>query len=180
MRRYPHERGFSLLELQVALILAALFGLAIFGLFRAGLALWQQDRESIGVAEAAMAMDTVTRTIRESSGAPDSVRIWPNAGVALRSALGPDHSYVTTAEGLPAWSGWVALVYDPARLELRRIDLAGDGDLSAPPRAEGQLVARQVHSFAVGQDGDRITVKMAVEANGRTLTLETAVRPRNW
>ncbi len=180
MKRYSPEHGFSLLELQVALVLAALFGLAVFGLFRAGLALWQQDRESSGVGEAAVAMDTVARVIRESSGDPDAVRLWPNAGIAMRSALNPDRSYATTSEGLPAWSGWVALVHDPDRLELRRVDLASVDDLSSPPREHGQLVARQVRSFAVGREGDRITVKMSIETNGRILTLQTAVRPRNW
>lgn len=180
MRRHPHAQGFSLLELQLALVLAALFGLAVFSLFRAGLALWQRDRQSIGVGEAAMAMDVVARAIRETSGDPDAVRFWPNAGVALRSARSPDRSYAITAEGLPAWSGWVALVHDPDRLELRRVDLASPDDLSAPPREQGQLVARHVRSFAVARDGDRITVKMSVEANGRILTLQTAVRPRNW
>lgn len=180
MKRDPHEHGFSILELQLALVLAALFGLAVFSLFRASLALWQQDRESIGVGEAAVAMDVVARAIRETSGDPDAVRLWPNGGVALRSALSPDHRYVTTAEGLPAWSGWVVLVYDPERLELRRVDLTSVDDLSVPPRGQGQLVARQVRSFAVGHEGDRITVKMSIEANGRILTLQTAVRPRNW
>jgi type II secretory pathway pseudopilin PulG len=179
MRRYPHARGFSLLELQLALVLAAIFGLAVFSLFRAGLALFQQDRESVGIGEAAMAMDAVSRAIRETSGNPDSVRLWPNTGVALLSALAPDHSYVTTVEGLPAWTGWVALVYDPDRLELRRVDLTSVDDLSSPPRDQGQLLARQVRSFAVDREGDRITVKMSIEANGRILTLQTAVRPRN-
>lgn len=180
MRRDPHAQGFSLLELQLALVLAALFGLAVFSLFRAGLALWQRDRQSIGVGEAAIAMDVVARAIRDTSGGPDAVRLWPNTGVALRSALNADRSYVVTAEGLPAWSGWVALVHDPDRLELRRVDLANLDDLGAPPREQGQIIARQVRSFAVARDGDRITVKMSVEANGRILTLQTAVRPRNW
>ncbi len=184
--RTRREQGLSLIELQVASVIAVLVGLAIFGLLRSGFALSQRGAEAVGAGEASVALEAIARSLRESGRDPNVVRIWSNdtgpnrhTTIAILSARQPDGSYAATEEGQPAWTRWVAFVHDPRRRELRRWDLAEIDEMSWPPPGGSQTVARHVTAFTVDRLEDRITVAIRIERRGRALALRTEVWPRN-
>ncbi|HET8998062.1 MAG TPA: prepilin-type N-terminal cleavage/methylation domain-containing protein [bacterium] len=184
MSRNLRERGLSLIEFLVASLIAGILGLAVFGLFRGGLALWQRGAEAIDPGEAAVGIEVVAAAIRESSHSMDAVRGGgggqPGRDIlVLRSGPVAEGGGALAASGLLTWGGWVAFVYDPDRLELRRIDLASPDAVADWVSGQGRLIASHVQGFAVEREGDRVTVTMTIERQGRSITLRTSIRPRN-
>lgn len=181
---YP-QRGFSLIELLVGLVVAALVALAIFGLFRAGLALDQRRAQTVAAGDAAIALEVIVRTLRESSRDPGSVRLFPEGqsngsydAIAVRSGRTAD-GFSLGEEGQPAWAGWAAFTYDARLWAVRLVMSPGVDEVPAPPWEGGRVVARQVRSFTVRREGDRLAVTLVFEGRGTTLTLQTTVWPRN-
>jgi prepilin-type N-terminal cleavage/methylation domain-containing protein len=186
MSRVPRERGLSLIEFLVASAIAGILGLAVFGLFRGGLALWQRGAEAIDAGDAALGMEVIAAAIRESSRSLDVVRVIGGEGgqrgrgiLVLRPSPLTDRDGALAATGLLTWGGWVAFVHDRDRLELRRIELASPDAIADAVSGQGRLIARHVQGFAVERDGERITVTMTIERHGRSVTLRTSIRPRN-
>ena len=183
--RAETQVGFSLIELQVALVVAALVALAIFGLFRAGLVLYERRVQTIAAGDAAIALEVIVRTLRESSHDPGSVRFFLEdqgdggyGAVAVRSARTTD-GFSLDEEGQPAWTRWAAFVYDARQRAVRLVMFPGVDEVPALPWDGGRVVARQVKSFTVRREADRLAVTMVLEGRGTTLTLQTAVWPRN-
>jgi prepilin-type N-terminal cleavage/methylation domain-containing protein len=178
MRCVPRERGLSLIELLVASAIAGILGLAVFGLFRGGLALWQRGAEAIDVGDATIGLEVLGAAIRESSHSMDVIQVGGDI-LVLRSGPLPDGDGTLAATGLLTFGGWVAFVHDRDRLELRRIELATPDATANPLPGQGRLIARDVQGFAVERQGDRITVSMTIGRHGRSVTLRTSIRPRN-
>jgi prepilin-type N-terminal cleavage/methylation domain-containing protein len=183
MSRNLRERGLSLIEFLVTSAIAGILGLAVFGLFRGGLALWQRGAEAIDAGEAAVGIEVVAAAIRESSQSMDAVRGGegqPGRDVlVLRSGPVAEDGGALAGSGSLTWGGWVAFVHDPDRLELRRIDLASPDAVADWVSGQGRLIARHVQGFAVEREGERVTVIMTIERQGRSVTLQTSIRPRN-
>lgn len=179
------QRGLTLIEVAVALAVAGLVALAIFGLFRIGVALQRRSSQAITAGEAAIALDVVARTLRESGREADAVRTWSTGSVggqydavAVRTGRARD-GFTVGGEGHPLWVGWTAFAYDPTRQAVIRADFPEAEDVPPPPWAVGRVVARQARSFTVQRDADRFFITLRLESAGTSLTLTTTVWPRN-
>jgi prepilin-type N-terminal cleavage/methylation domain-containing protein len=180
-----HQLGLTLIEVAVALAVAGLVALAIFGLFRIGVALHQRSAQTIAAGEAAIALDSIARTLRETSRDPDAFRVWPTQPdteraetVAIRTARASG-GFVVGEEGTPQWVvGWIGFAYDPSRRAVIRADFP-EGNEVPPPPWTGRVVARQARAFNVQRDGDRFVITLVLEGGDSTLTLTTTVWPRN-
>ena len=180
------ERGYSLIELPVALLVAAILALAIFGLFRAGLVLGQRRAHAIAAGEAAIGLDVIARTMREGSRDPKAILIWPGGNgedrhdaVVVRTARGEGGEYAVGGEGQPAWTGWTGFVHDAGRRVIRRVEFRRTESVPAPPWEGGSVVVRQAQSFTVDRRGEQVDFTVVLESKGSVLTLRSVVRPRN-
>jgi prepilin-type N-terminal cleavage/methylation domain-containing protein len=179
------DAGFSLIELQVALMLGAIFAVAIFGFFRIGFLLYQSGGDRIDTGEAAATIDLIASQIRASSRSRDAVRIWTVGNgddrhdvLALESIASPWDG-AEDAGWHPQAPGWIVYIQDPQQHALRRLSVPAIGE-NPPAPWEGQFIAGQIDRFAVNRHGDVFDVMMRFEHNGKFLTLATSIRPRNW
>ncbi len=190
MRRQPRlalgsQQGLTLIEVVVALAIAGLVALAIFGLFRIGISLQRRSSQAIAAGEAAIALDVIARTLREGGREADAFRVWstqpdrkhPDA-VAVRTARTRE-GFAIGEEGTPQWVGWTAFAYDPRQKAVLRADFPQSEDIPPPPWSGGRVVARQARDFTVQRDGDRFVITLLLGGRGTTLTLTTAAWPRN-
>jgi len=179
------QRGLTLIEVAVALAVAGLVALAIFGLFRIGVALQRRSSQAIAAGEAAIALDVIVRTLRETGRGADAFRTWStgSAGgqydaVAVRTGRARV-GFTLGEEGQPLWVGWTGFAYDSLRQVVIRADFPETTDVPPPPWAGGRVVARQAKGFRVQRDADRFVIALLLESHGTTLTLTTTVWPRN-
>jgi len=70
------QQGLTLIEVAVVLAIAGLVALAIFGLFRVGFALQRRSSQAIAAGEAAIALDVIVRTLRETGREASVFRTW--------------------------------------------------------------------------------------------------------
>jgi len=166
-------------------MLGAIFAVTIFGFFRIGFMLYRSGGDRIDTGEAAATIDLIAGQIRESSRAGGAIRIWTVGDrddrhdvLALQSIASPwDGS--ADASWHPEEPEWIVYVPDPERHELRRVVVQTIGD-NPPPPSEGQFISGQLDRFEVDRAGDVFDLMMRFEHDGKLLTLETAIRPRNW
>ncbi|MGH2454434.1 MAG: hypothetical protein ACRDF5_11885 [bacterium] len=165
--------------------IAGLVALAIFGLFRIGVALQRRSSQTIAAGEAAIALDVIARTVRETGREPDAFRAWSTGtaagaydAVAVRTGRTRD-GFMLSGEGQPRWVGWTAFAYDPLRQAVIRADFPDAADVPPPPWGGGRMVARQARGFTIQRDADRFVITLLLESRGTSLTLTTTVWPRN-
>ncbi len=158
------QRGLALIEVAVALAVAGLVALAIFGLFRIGIALQRRSSQAIAAGEAAIALDVIARTLRETGRETDAFRAWSSGSaggqhdaVAVRTGRTRD-GFTLSEEGQPLWIGWIAFAYDPIRQAVIRVDFPEMADIPPPPWAGSRVVARQAKGFTVQRDADRFVI----------------------
>ncbi len=169
-------RGLTLIEVAVALAVAGLVALAIFGLFRIGVALQRRSSQALAAGEAAIALDVIVRSLRETSREANVFRVWStgSAGgqydaVAVRTGRARD-GFTLGEEGHPLWVGWTAFAYDSLRQAVIRADFPEAEDVPPPPWAGSRVVARQASGFAVKRDADRFVITLLLESRGTSLT----------
>jgi hypothetical protein len=183
--REAGPNGISLIELRVAVAVAALAALAIFGLFRAGVALQQRGKQTIAAGDAALGLDVIIRAVREAARGSGAIRLFPrssgteHAAVAVRTARSQIAAFAVGDEGQPEWTGWIGFVFDPSEQVVRLVEFPGLEEPPAPPWEGGRSVIRQVSKFVLLREADRLVISLLIAARDSTMTLETVVWPRN-
>jgi prepilin-type N-terminal cleavage/methylation domain-containing protein len=168
------RRGFSLIEIVIALAVGAILMALVGSVFVSSLGAWrhgQNLREA--QAHAATLVDVMTRDVRAASQTP-SVRVHPPIdlpeGVPLLALSLP-----AAAHGGPAW---IVYVLFPDRLEVQRQVVAFSPEGAAVVR-ESRSVGFGVARLSVEQVADGVTIEAEVKRDRAVGHSRTTAAPRN-
>lgn len=173
MRR-GETRGFTLLEIVIALALTALVVGMVGSLFVASLSTWRRGQElREAQIQASTLVDLIARDVRGASQAP-SVLVHPSFEVGVGD---PVVAISTTTPSGPG-AEWIVYVYVPDRQEvLRQVVLVG-GDPRVQIR-DTRVVATGVATITAREAGGGVTVEVEVRRGKATATNRTTSAPRN-
>lgn len=169
-------RGFTLVEIAVALALAAVVAALVGSLFVASLSAWRRgsDQREAQIQASTLA-EMMARDIRAASQAP---------GVVLRPDIpGTDGEPVaaiaqagsSTAGGAP---GWVLYVHNPERREILRQTAAVDPD-GRLTLGEARVVATGVERVKVTEAGGGTTIEVQIRRGREVVSHRATAAPRN-
>ncbi len=183
--------GSSLIEVIVAMAVSALLALALFAILRFSHVIWTIGASDVDVQRmAGLALETMTRELREASAHPDHLKVWPGGvqgrrqdAIGFVSARDARQAF-RAPDGEPSWQRAIYYVYDPVRREIRK--RTGDLPLREPvldatsrDSGAGLPLAWNIDSLALDVDGDLVTIVVVAERHGRLARVQTQVRPRN-
>lgn len=182
------ERGFTIMELVIALTIAGLVGSLLFAVWTFTLSFTRRGGGEVEAQQfGRIAMATMVRELREALADTGAVAIWSIADGAEVDAIGfvsarqdvSGRPFNTDADGNPSWRTAVYYVHDRSSGVLRRLAQPWEGALAMPPTNEGRVVTRGAREVHFARQGDLVTITLRVAAGRREITLETAVLPRN-
>lgn len=168
--------GLTLIEITIALALAAIVVALIGSLFAASLTAWRRGGDQREAqAQASVLVEVMARDIRGASQAP---------GVVVRPA-------VPAAEGDPllavALTGsgagdreavWILYVHRPDRREVLRQTAVPDPAGHLVPR-DGRIVATDVEQITVMQAAGGVTIEVQTRRGREMARSRTTAAPRN-
>lgn len=162
MNRHP-SRGFSLMEIVVALALAAVVMVLVGSLFVASLSTWRRGSDlREAQVQAAALVDVIARDVRNASQAP-SVTIRPRLTVEESEPILSVAAAPATGPGGPGDQAvWVLYLYLQDRRQVVRQMVV--------PAPAGRVTVRDTRVVAAGVE--RITV----EPSGSGVVIEVEVR----
>jgi prepilin-type N-terminal cleavage/methylation domain-containing protein len=167
-------RGLTLVEIVIALSLAAIVLALVGSLFVASLSTWRRGNDLRGAqVQASTLVEMMARDIRGGSQAPG---IEPVPAPALES--GEPVLSVLTTRATGAGAQWVVYARLTDRREVTRQTLAPgpDGRLVA---GEARVVATGVEHLTVERVGDGVTIEVRVRRGRDAATGRTTAAPRN-
>ncbi len=174
------ERGFTLMELTIALVLTALVLALVGSLFVASLSAWRRGshlREA--QIQASTLVDVMARDIRTASQAP-SVTIQPQLSVpegetilSIASA-GP----AGATPGIGEDAVWILYVRLPERGEVVR-EIITPGPAGRVTVKDTRVVATGVDKIEVQQAGNGVTIAVEVRRGRETATSSATAAPMN-
>lgn len=180
MMRLRDQRGVSLIELLVGVVVFAILILVMDAVFINALRGARKAELGAGVTQnARVAVERLIAEVRESSTALIQIEAG-NAAVIFRSARPSDASsafcmdWKSSTEPLalanagcsgvpltgtyaPVWQRWIAYYFDAGSEQLRRI--VSNSALTFPVSG-GQVIATSVEAFTVGLSGGAFTVTL--------------------
>ncbi len=176
-RRFNSDRGFTLMEIVVALALAAIVMALVGSLFVASLSAWRRGSDvREAQVQAGLLVDVIARDIRNASQAP-SVTIRPRLTVDEGE---PILSVVLAAEsGAPGdQAAWVLYLHLPDRREvLRQTVLPGpDGRVQA---RDSRVVATGVERITVEPAGAGVAIEVEIRRGRDVARNRATAAPRN-
>jgi len=175
VRRQPN-RGFTLLELVIALALSAIVMALVGSLFVASLSTWRRGQDMREAqAEAAGLVEVMARDIRNASQAP-SVTIRPQLPVEKGDPI-----LSITVAGAAAQDGgstWIIYLLLPERQEVVRQTVAPGPEGRIVPR-DSRLVARGVESVIVEPVGMGVVIEATVRRGREVARSRATAAPRN-
>jgi prepilin-type N-terminal cleavage/methylation domain-containing protein len=185
-------RGFTLIELAVAMGVSAILAMLVFGVTTFSITFTRRGAADLETAQLArIALSTMVQELREAHAGAHAVAIWPEAADASGDTSLPALAFISARQEVagrpfaidgsdsPVWQTAVYYVHDPANGFLRRITRPWDGRFAMPSLADGRVVARGVRSMTIGRQEGLITIALVVHTGRREHTLQTAVHLRN-
>ncbi|MGH2359821.1 MAG: prepilin-type N-terminal cleavage/methylation domain-containing protein [bacterium] len=189
--RERQERGYSLTEVAVAMGVLGIIGVMVGAVVVATLTYTQRGAaEGEAQQVTRLALTHLVQELREASGGPEAITIWPAARDEPFEAIGfvsarqeiSGRPFGADQDGQPMWRTAVYYVFDRERGELRRMARSWIGQLSPPSSdevREGRVVARGVKHISVTREQDLVRIAMDVTVGRRTIRLDTSVVARN-
>jgi prepilin-type N-terminal cleavage/methylation domain-containing protein len=171
----PRCGGFTLIEILMALALAAVVVAVAGSLFVLSLNIWRRGHElREAQALATGLVDLIARDVRNASQAPS---------VAIRPAIPVDEGEAVLAIALAAPAAgsdadWVLYRFVPARSQVLRELLAASSDGQFSTR-ESRVVGIGVVSITAEKVGDGVAVEVEVRRGRSTAQARAAATPRN-
>ena len=168
----PTERGYTLLEIIIALALATLVVGLIGALFLFSFRTWQRGSDLRAVQiEATTIADLIARDIRAASQAGITLR--PDVAVESGTPLLAVSSAASAEES--GGARWIVYTLDERRGELRRL-LLERGD--PPSVLEARRIASGVSVHLDPADGG-VAVEVEVRRGGASFRIRRAAAPQN-
>ncbi len=174
------ERGFTLMELTIALVLSALVLALVGSLFVASLSTWRRGSNLRQAQIQANALvDVMARDIRTASQAP-SVTIRPQLNIPEGetilsiSSAGP----VGAPGGAGGEAVWILYVRVPERGEVVR-EIVSPGPAGRVTVKDTRVVATGVDKIEVEQAGNGVTIAVEVRRGRETAASRATAAPMN-
>ena len=171
-RRMP--RGFTLVEIAIALTLAGLVVAIVGSLFVASLSTWRRGQDlREAQTQASTLVDVIARDVRNASQAP-SVLVHPSFSVGEGEPLIAITSATTEGSG----AMWILYVHVVDRHEALRhvVTTGGDGRVRV---SQSRIVATGVWVMTAREAGGGVTVEVEVRRGLATAQARTTSAPRN-
>jgi prepilin-type N-terminal cleavage/methylation domain-containing protein len=185
------QTGFTLTEVAVAAGVFGIIGMIAGMIVVATLRYTRRATSETEIQQTArLALGHLQTELRESTGGPDGIVVWPAAADAPFEAVGflsarqevPGRPFGEGRDREPLWRTAVYYAFDRDRGELRRVAQSWTGHLSQPSFDEvrqGRAVARGIKDIRVVREQDLVRILVDVNTGSRTVQLDTAVAARN-
>ncbi len=178
-RGFSLDRGFSLMEIVVALALAAIVIALVGSLFVASLSTWRRGSDMREAqVQAGLLVDLIARDVRNASQAP-SVTIRP------RLAVEEGEPVLSVAAAPVAGSGgpgdqaiWVLYLHLPDRREVVRQTVV-PGPAGRVTARDSRVVATGVESITVEQSGSGVVIEVEIRRGRDVARSRATAAPRN-
>jgi prepilin-type N-terminal cleavage/methylation domain-containing protein len=174
------QRGFTLMELTIALVLSAIVLALVGSLFVASLSAWRRGSDVRDAqVEAATIVDVMARDIRTASQAP-SVTIHPQLNVEDGE---PILSIAAAGPAIPPAVAagdavWILYLQRPDRHEVVR-EVVVPGDAGTVTVKDTRIVGTGVTKITVEQAGNGVTIEVEVARGRETAASRATAAPRN-
>lgn len=178
MSRQP-ARGFSLMEIVVALALAAVVMALVGSLFVASLSAWRRGSDvREAQVQAGLLVDVIARDIRNASQAP-SVTIRPRLTVEEGETILLVAAAPVAGSGEPGdQATWVLYLHLPDRRQVVRQTVV-PGPAGRVTTRDSRVVATGVERIAVEQSGSGVTIEVEVRRGRDVARSRATAAPRN-
>lgn len=172
-------RGFTLVELVVALALAAVVMALVGSLFVASLSAWRRGSDvREAQVQATILVDVIARDVRNASQAP-SVSISPSLSVEEGE---PILSVATAPAAESGGSGdqaaWILFLHLPDRRQVVRQNIV-PGPAGRVTVRDSRIVATGVERITVEQSGNGVTIEAEVRRGRDVARSRATAAPRN-
>jgi type II secretory pathway pseudopilin PulG len=186
-----HQAGSTLTEIVVAAGVFGIIGVIAGTIVLATLRYTRRATTEVEVQQAVrLALTHLQTELRESTGGPEGLVVWPPAADAPFEAIGflsarqeaPGRPFGEGRDGEPLWRTAIYYVFDRDRGELRRVAQSSTDHLALPPISQvrqGRVVARGVRHIRVIREQSLVRISLDINVGPRTVQLDTAVVARN-
>jgi prepilin-type N-terminal cleavage/methylation domain-containing protein len=168
------SRGFTLVEIAIALTLTGLLVAVVGSLFVASLSTWRRGQDlREAQTQASTLTDVIARDVRNASQAP-SVLIHP----AFSVGEGEPVIAITAAATQGSGAAWILYVHVVERKEVVRHVITADADGRVRVN-QSRVVATGVSSITAHETGGGVTVEVEVGRGLASAQSRTTSTPRN-